>query len=157
MKIVITCIGRIGYEPFREAIERYAKRIVRYAPFEIKELPDVKSSRSLAEDQQKRQEGASILGSLLPGDYMMLLDERGKEHTSREFAKFISDKMVNLPGRLVLVIGGPYGFSKEVYSRADGMLSLSKMTLPHEMARLVLAEQVYRAMTILRGEPYHHD
>lgn len=157
MKIRLSCIGKVGYAPFREAIERYASRIGRYAPFSIGEVPDVKNSRGMTEDKQKEAEGHAMLASLQPGDFLMLMDERGKEYTSRQFSKFLSDKMVTLPGRLVLAIGGPYGFSPAVYARADAMMSLSKMTFPHEMARLFAVEQIYRAMTILHGEPYHHD
>ncbi len=98
-----------------------------------------------------------MLAQLLPGDYLVLLDERGKEFTSREFAAFIDKKMVTVPKRLVFLVGGPYGFSKGVYNRADDKISLSKMTFSHEMVRLFFTEQLYRAMTILRGEPYHHD
>ena len=123
----------------------------------IDEIPDVKNTRGMTEDRQKEAEGAAMLSSLQPGDFLMLMDERGKEYTSRQFSKFISDKMVTLPGRLVLAIGGPYGFSQAVYARADALMSLSKMTFPHEMARLFTVEQIYRAMTILKGEPYHHD
>lgn len=157
MKIRLMCIGKVAYAPFREAIDRYGSRVVRYVPFSIDEIPDVKNTRGMTEDRQKEAEGAAMLASLQPGDFLMLMDERGKEYTSRQFSKFISDKMVTLPGRLVLAIGGPYGFSQAVYARADALMSLSKMTFPHEMARLFTVEQIYRAMTILKGEPYHHD
>lgn len=120
-------------------------------------MPDVKTTKSLTEQKQKEMEGAALLAALQPGDWLTLLDERGREYTSREFAKLLSDKMNVLPGRLVMAIGGPYGFSQKVYDRADAMLSLSKMTFSHEMVRLFITEQIYRAMTILRGEPYHHD
>ncbi|MCM1450777.1 MAG: 23S rRNA (pseudouridine(1915)-N(3))-methyltransferase RlmH [Clostridium sp.] len=157
MKISLTCVGKVAYPPFREAIDRYASRIVRYVPFSIDEIPDVKNTRGMTEERQKQAEGQAILSSLRPGDFLMLMDERGKEYTSRQFSKLIADKMLTLPARLVLAIGGPYGFSQEVYSRADAMMSLSKMTFPHEMARLFATEQIYRALTILKGEPYHHD
>lgn len=151
------CIGKVGYAPIREAIDRYAARIPHYVPFEIKELPDVKNAKSLSEQQQREIEGNQILAALLPGDYVMLMDERGREFTSMEFSQWLAAKMANLPGRLVMLIGGPYGFSQAVYQRADAKMSLSKMTFPHEMARLFTVEQIYRAMTILRGEPYHHE
>lgn len=157
MKIQLICIGRIAYAPFQEGVERYAKRITRYVPFEIKEIPDVKTTKAMTEAQQKRQEGSAILSSLQNADFLVLLDERGKEYTSREFSKFITDKMVQLPSRLVFAIGGPYGFSPEVYARANSQISLSKMTFPHEMVRLFFTEQIYRSITIARGEPYHHD
>lgn len=157
MKLMLISVGRTSYAPLKEATERYAKRIGHYLPFELKELPDIKNSKSLSEEQQKTQEGAMILGALQASDFVALLDERGKEYTSREFAQFLSGKMSTLGGRLVMVIGGPYGFSQQVYDRANFKLSLSKMTFPHEMAKLFITEQAYRAMTILRGEPYHHD
>lgn len=157
MKISLICIGKTSYEPIRESIERYTKRIPHYVPFELKELPDIKNTKSLSEAQQKEAEGDLLLRELSASDYVMLLDERGREYTSREFSKLISDKMVSLPGRLAFVVGGPYGFAQKVYDRADAKLSLSRMTFPHELVRLFFVEQIYRAMTILRGEPYHHD
>ena len=157
MRIQLLCIGPTGYAPVKEAIKRYADRIPHYVPFEIKELPDIRNTRSLSEQQQKEAEGRAMLASITPSDYLMLLDERGRQYTSRQFAKFLSDKMVSLPARLVLAVGGPYGFSQEVYDRANSMISLSQMTFPHELVRLFITEQIYRAMTILRGEPYHHD
>ena len=126
-------------------------------PFSVTHLPDVKASKSLTEERQKEMEGEMVLASLQPGDFLVLLDERGKEFTSREFAAFIDKKMVTVAKRLIFLVGGPYGFSKAVYNRADDKISLSKMTFSHEMVRLFFTEQLYRAMTILRGEPYHHD
>ena len=157
MKITLMAMGRVGWAPVAEIVDTYAARAARYMPFEIVTLPDVKRSRGMTEAQQKAAEGRLMLAALRPGDCLMLLDERGKELTSRQLAELIQRKACSLPGRLVLAIGGPYGFSDEVYARADGKLSLSRMTFPHELARAILAEQVYRAMTILRGEPYHHD
>ncbi len=120
-------------------------------------IPDLKSTRGITEEVQKQKEGAGIMASLQPGDHVCLLDERGIEMTSREFATMIDRRMNQGLKRLVFVIGGPYGFSQGVYSRADSKMSLSRMTFTHEMVRLFFVEQVYRAMTILRGEPYHHD
>ena len=157
MNIRLTCIGRTTYKPLREAIDRYAARIPHYIPFELRELPDVKTTKGMTAERQKELEGRALLDTLAPADFLLLLDERGRELTSREFATFISEKMINLPSTLVLAIGGPYGFSPEVYARANQKLSLSRMTFPHEMVRLFIVEQIYRAMTILRGEPYHHD
>lgn len=157
MKILLISVGKTSYAPFREAIAKYTSRLPHYLPFELKEIPDVKNTHSLTESQQKELEGNSLLEAILPGDFVVLLDERGKEITSKELSKLISDKMISLPGRLVFIIGGPYGFSPAVYKRSNAKLSLSKMTLPHEMAKLVISEQLYRAMTILRGEPYHHE
>lgn len=157
MKIAVVAVGKIAYAPYREAADRYGSRLPHYIPFELKEIPDLKNTKALSCDQQKSQEGALILSAVTASDFVVIMDERGKEYTSRQFSAFISDKMVSLPGRLVFVIGGPYGFSHDVYQRANGKISLSKMTLPHELARVALLEQLYRAMTILRGEPYHHD
>lgn len=157
MKISLICVGRTTYAPFREGIERYTQRIVHYVPFELKEIPDIRTTKGMTELKQKEMEGESILSSISPNDHVILLDERGKEYTSREFSKLLSDKMVTLPGKLIFVVGGPYGFSEKVYSRANSKISLSKMTFPHEMVRLFFVEQIYRAYTIMRGEPYHHD
>ena len=126
-------------------------------PFSFKALSDVKLPKNSSQEQQKSAEGESILKELQPGDCVILLDERGKQYTSRDFANLLNNKMVTLPSRLVFVIGGPYGFSDTVYTRANSMLSLSKMTFTHEMIRLIFTEQVYRAMTIIKGESYHHD
>lgn len=156
MKIILTVIGKTGEAYLREGIEKYASRIPRYIPFEIRTLPDVRI-KSPSPDRQKEAEGAMLLASLKPGDALVLLDERGRELSSRELSAYIHRRMNTLGANMVLAIGGPYGFSKEVYARADDKLSLSKMTFPHEMVRLFITEQIYRAMTILRGEPYHHD
>lgn len=129
----------------------------RYVGFEIISISDLKSTRGLTEMQQKEKEGEMLLASLTPSDTVILLDEKGREYTSREFADFQASMMNRGVKRLVYVIGGPYGFSQKVYDRADGKISLSRMTFSHEMARLFFCEQLYRAMTILRGEPYHHD
>jgi len=157
MKINVICVGEMREKPLREMLERYAGRIPHYMPFEITALPDVKGARNLTTELQKAREGEAILSRIAAGDYVMLLDERGKELTSREFAEFIDKKASTLSRNLVFVIGGPYGFSQDVYSRADRLLGLSRMTFTHEMARVLTVEQIYRAMTILRGEPYHHD
>lgn len=157
MKIEVIAIGRTQSKYLVEGIENYVDRIGHYVPFSLTVLPDLKSTKSLSEDQQKQREGQMMLDFFQTSDAVILLDERGKELTSREFAMFIDRKMVSGLKRLVFVIGGPYGFSQEVYQRADGKISLSRMTFSHEMVRLFFVEQVYRAMTILRGEPYHHD
>lgn len=157
MKIMLLCVGRTGYPPFREAIDRYSARIPHYVPFELKELPDIKNTKNLSEARQKELEGTSILAALSNSDLVVVLDERGREYTSREFARFISDRMLASVQRIVFIVGGPYGFSDKVYDRADMKISLSKMTFSHEMVRLFFVEQIYRAMTILHGEPYHHD
>lgn len=157
MKIQLLVIGKTSAKYLAEGIDDYAKRVARYVPFEIKVLPDVKTSKAMTPDRQKEMEGAAMLACVQSGDYVVLLDEKGREMTSRELSRFIDRKMVTLPRTLTFIIGGPYGFSGDVYSRADEMMSLSRMTFPHEMVRLFMVEQLYRAMTILRGEPYHHD
>lgn len=157
MKIVIIAVGKTSTDYVARGVDEFLKRSNRYIGVELSVIPDIKASKALTEESQKQQEGKAILASLQPGDIVMLLDERGKELTSREFSAMIERRMVQGIKRLVFVIGGPYGFSKEVYDRADGKLSLSRMTFTHEMVRLFFTEQIYRAMTIMRGEPYHHD
>jgi len=157
MKITLLAIGKTNAKYLQEGIEQYTKRLGHYIPFELKILPDVKTTKSLTTDKQKEMEGQMFLAAIGQGDWVTLLDERGKEFTSREFANYIDKKMVTLPKNLIFVIGGPYGFSQEMYDRANEKLSLSKMTFSHEMIRLFFIEQIYRAMTILKGEPYHHD
>lgn len=157
MKIVLVVVGKTSTPYIASAVEEYVRRVNRYVPFEIATIPDLRTSKALSEEAQKQREGTAILASLQPGDHVVLLDERGREMTSREFSSEIDRRMVQGLKRLVYVVGGPYGFAKEVYDRADTKLSLSKMTFTHEMVRLFFTEQIYRAMTIMRGEPYHHD
>ena len=157
MKIGLVVIGKTDARYFVEAIDEYRNRLAHYLPFELVVLPDVKNVKSLSEAQQKEKEGELILKALQPGDYLVLLDERGKEYTSMQFAAYIEKKMHNVPKRLVFVIGGPYGFGEEVYKAASEKISLSKMTFSHQMIRLIFIEQLYRAMTILNHEPYHHE
>ena len=133
-----------------------ADGISHYMPFSLVTIPDIKNTKSLTEAQQKEKEGELILKQLSPSDTLVLLDEHGKELRSIELAAWLEKKQVST-NRLVLCIGGPYGFSKAVYDRADEMLSLSKMTFSHQMVRLILTEQIYRACTIIKGEPYHHE
>lgn len=157
MKIVVIAVGKTATDYVARGIDEFLKRANRYIGVEMIVIPDVKASKALTEESQKQQEGRNILAALQPGDVVTLLDERGKELTSREFSGMVERRMIQGIKRLVFVIGGPYGFSKEVYDRADDKLSLSRMTFTHEMVRLFFAEQIYRAMTIMRGEPYHHD
>lgn len=157
MKIRLVCVGKVRTAEIQTLIEVYSKKIPFYMPFELVVIPDIKTSKATTAARQKEEEGRLILQQLSPGDSLWLFDERGREFTSREFANFFERKAIEVTKALHLVIGGPYGFSNEVYNRADGKLSLSRMTLPHELARLFATEQIYRAMTILRGEPYHHD
>ncbi len=157
MKISLLAVGKISSAELRKLVEMYASRIVHYIPFEHIQISDLKSTKSLTRDQQKQAEGKAILENIKPSDYVVLLDERGSQFGSREFSDLITQKANTLAGRLMFVVGGPYGFSGDVYGRSNFMISLSKMTFPHEVARMLVAEQIYRAMTIQRGEPYHHD
>lgn len=157
MDIVLLTVGKTTTDYLISGIEEYCKRLKRYVPFSLVSLPDIKNTRKLTEEQQKIAEGENILGFLSPGDLAVLLDEGGEECTSRGFSGWIERGLASGRKRMVFVIGGPYGFSPAVYARADKKISLSRMTFSHEMARLFFVEQVYRAMTILRGEPYHHD
>ena len=158
MKILLMAVGRTTSEIMRRGIDLYKDRLKYYdAPVEIKIIEDIKGAKSLTQQRQKELEGESILRNVTPSDRVVLLDENGREFTSREFAAFVDKQMVSGVKRLVFVVGGPYGFSDAVYARADSKLSLSRMTFNHEMVRLFFIEQRYRAMTIRRGEPYHHD
>lgn len=157
MKIKLLCMGDVRDAVINQAISQYSKKIPFYWPFSYVCLPDVKSAKTAGPEKQKELEGKRFMSEITSGDYVMLLDERGKQFTSREFSEMIERKSVELPRSLIFVIGGPYGFSQEVYNRADAMISLSKMTFPHELVRLFFVEQLYRAGTIYRGEPYHHD
>ena len=157
MKISLVVIGKTNAAYFVDAINEYKNRLVHYIPFEMEVIPDIKNVKNLREDQQKEKEGELILKTLQPGDYLVLLDEHGKSFTSMEFATYIERKMHVVPKRLVFVIGGPYGFSEAVYKAASEKISLSKMTFSHQMIRLIFVEQIYRAMTILNNEPYHHE
>ena len=157
MKISLVVIGKTDAAYFVDAIHEYKNRLVHYIPFEMEVIPDIKNVKNLREDQQKEKEGELILKTLQPGDYLVLLDEHGKSFTSMEFATYIERKMHVVPKRLVFVIGGPYGFSEAVYKAASEKISLSKMTFSHQMVRLVFTEQIYRACTIIKGEPYHHE
>ena len=155
MKIALIVIGKTDAGYFVEAINEYKNRLVHYIPFEMEVIPDIKNVKNLSESQQKEKEGDLILKALQPGDYLVLLDEKGKEFTSVQFSTYIERKTHTK--RLVFVVGGPYGFSDAVYKAAAEKISLSKMTFSHQMIRLVFIEQLYRAMTILNNEPYHHE
>lgn len=157
MRIHVMFIGKTMGKLFQEAISDYQQRLTHYVPFAIEEVPDLKNTKSLTEEQQKEKEADMVFDRLQSGDVLVLLDEKGKEFTSREFSTFIENKMHTVNKRLVLLIGGPYGFSQRIYDAAQGKISLSKMTFSHQMVRLFLVEQIYRAFTIMRGEPYHHD
>ena len=157
MKIVLAVVGKMAGGYLSKGIEEYTLRLRHYVPFEILYVPDAKNTKNLTEAQQKDAEGRNILSALDKSDHVVLLDERGKQFTSMEFSRYIEKKMSVVQRRLVFVVGGPYGFAPDVYSRANEKISLSSMTFSHEMIRLIFTEQLYRAMTILRNEPYHHE
>ena len=156
MKICLLVIGKTDEAYLQKGIELFMNRIPHYIPFEMKVIPDLKNSKNLSQQQQREKEGELILQQIIAQDEVILLDEQGLESTSVEFARFLEKKMIAGIKRLVLVIGGPYGFSETVYGRANGKLSLSRLTFSHQMVRLIFLEQLYRALTILKGEPYHH-
>ena len=156
MTIKLLAIGKTDSKELQQLIEDYQKRLGFYVKFEFEIIPDLKNSKNLTEDQQKQKEGELILGKLNATDILILLDENGKQLDSVSFSDYLQKHMNSGIKQLVFVIGGPYGFSDEVYNKAHGKLSLSKMTFSHQMVRLFVIEQLYRAFTILRNEPYHH-
>ena len=156
MKTVLLLVGKTQDKHFLAGIHDYQERIGHYMPFEIKIIPEIKNTKNLTTAQQKAREGELILKELQSSDTVVLMDERGKELRSTEFARWLQGKQ-NVSRRLVFVIGGPYGFSSDVYARAGEQLCLSKMTFSHQMVRLIMVEQLYRACTIIKGEPYHHE
>lgn len=157
MKITLLVIGKTDAGYFIDAVNEYQKRLEHYIPFEIQVIPDIKNTKSLTSEQQKEKEGELILKSLQAGDYIVLLDDKGREYTSIQFANYIEKKTHTVSKRLVFIIGGPYGFSQAVYDMTNEKLTLSRMTFSHQMVRLIFVEQLYRAMTILNNEPYHHE
>lgn len=156
MKIKLLFIGKESADIFQPAVQQYLDKLKFYVSVEVVALPYLKNSKSMSYDEQKGREGELLLKKIEPQDEVVLLDERGKEMTSMAFSKFLQQKM-NGGRNVVFVIGGAYGFSPAVYARANAQLSLSKLTFPHIMTRLIFLEQLYRACTILRGEPYHHE
>ncbi len=156
MTIKLLTIGKTDSKELQKLIDDYQKRLGFYIKFEFEIIPDIKNSKNLTEDQQKQKEGELILGKLNTTDVLVLLDENGKQLDSVSFSNYLQKHMNSGIKQLVFVIGGPYGFSEEVYNKAKGKLSLSKMTFSHQMVRLFVVEQLYRAFTILRNEPYHH-
>ena len=157
MKIELAVIGKTSIGYLKQGIDEYIKRLKHYVPFEIKYIDDIKNTKNISEDQQKRTEGAKILSLLDKSDFVVLLDEHGKEYTSMQYSSYIQKRMLIGAKKVVFVIGGPYGFSQEVYDRANDKISFSKMTFNHEMIRLIFTEQLYRAYTIINHEPYHHE
>ena len=157
MVIELLVIGKTDSKEVAALVEEYGRRVNRYCRFAVTALPDVRNTRNLTARQQSTLEGEAILRQTADGDCVVLLDERGEEMRSVEFAQWLQKRMYSGVKRLVLVVGGPYGFSEAVYARADGRLSLSRMTFSHQIVRAIFAEQIYRAFTILRNEPYHHE
>lgn len=157
MKIELAVIGKTSIGYLKQGIDEYIKRLKHYVPFEIKYIDDIKNTKNISEGQQKRTEGAKILSLLDKSDFVVLLDEHGKEYTSMQYSSYIQKRMLSGAKKVVFVIGGPYGFSQEVYDRANDKISFSKMTFNHEMIRLIFTEQLYRAYTIINHEPYHHE
>lgn len=156
MNIELIVVGKTDSKEVNALVEEYKGRIGHYTRFGITTIPDVKNTRSMSEAEQKRAEGENILRLLQPSDYVTLLDERGTQPTSEEFADWMQKRMASGCKRLVFVIGGPYGFSEEVYARAGGKIALSRMTFSHQIVRAIFAEQLYRSLTIINNEPYHH-
>ena len=156
MKTILILVGKTVNKHFIAGIEDYSERISHYMPFEIVTIPELRNTKNISEEQQKISEGDLILRQIQPSDTVVLLDEHGKEFRSIEYARWLQQKQ-QTARRLVFIIGGPYGFSDAVYSRSNEKISLSKMTFSHQMVRLIFTEQLYRACTIIKGEPYHHE
>ncbi|MBO7052523.1 MAG: 23S rRNA (pseudouridine(1915)-N(3))-methyltransferase RlmH [Prevotella sp.] len=156
MKTELILIGKTTDKHLQAGIDDYIGRIGHYLPFSVTVIPELKNTKSLSEEQQKEREGEQILRQLQPSDHLVLLDEHGQERTSVEFAQWMERRQQTVR-RLVFCIGGPYGFSHAVYQRANEQVSLSRMTFSHQMVRLIFTEQIYRACTIIKGEPYHHE
>ena len=156
MKPILILVGKTQSKIFKVGIDDYVSRIGLDMPFNITIIPELRNTKSLSEDQQKQKEGELILKEIQPSDTVVLLDEHGAEYRSVEYANWLKQKQ-NTARRLVFIIGGPYGFSSDVYARANEKISLSRMTFSHQMVRLIFTEQLYRACTIIKGEPYHHE
>lgn len=156
MKTLLIQVGKTVNKHFQAGINDYVERISHYMPFDVVTIPELRNTKNLTEDQQKQAEGELILKQLQPSDTVVLLDEHGQQFRSVDFARWLQQKQ-NTARRLIFVIGGPYGFSPAVYSRANEQVSLSLMTFSHQMIRLTFTEQIYRACTIIKGEPYHHE
>lgn len=157
MKITLLTIGKTEDKYLSEGIQIYLKRLKHYVPFRILEVPELKNTKNLSREQQKIKEAELIFKNISNTDHVILLDEKGQELSSRQFSEFLNKKMVGGQQHLVFIVGGPYGFSELVYDRSNEKISLSKMTFSHQMIRLFFTEQLYRAYTILKGEPYHHE
>jgi 23S rRNA (pseudouridine1915-N3)-methyltransferase len=156
MKITFVTVGKTEDAYLKEGIEKYVKRLKHYTKLEMAEIPELKNTKALTEEQQKVKEAELILKKVTPQDHLILLDENGTEFTSVQFATYINKRSVTSSANLVFVVGGPYGFDQSVYQRANDKISLSRMTFSHQMVRLFFTEQLYRAFSIIKGEPYHH-
>ena len=156
MKIHLLAVGKTNQKFIQQGLIEYCSRLAHYFPFEMEIIPDIKNTKNIPVECQKEKEGELILRSLQTNDCVVLLDEKGKEFTSENFAGFIEKKAISNVKRLVFIIGGTYGFSSKVYEVADEKIALSKMTFPYQLVRLIFVEQLYRAMTILHNEAYHH-
>lgn len=157
MKITLLTVGKTDKDWVKQGMDIYVSRLKHYIPFSVVEIPELKNVSALTKEQIKTREGELILKNVKPSDDLVLLDERGREYTSVELAKLIQDKISYTGKDIVYVIGGAYGFSDAVYRRADSKVSLSRMTFSHQMVRAIFTEQIYRAFTIMKGEPYHHE
>lgn len=157
MKLQFVVIGKTLDKHLDALIQEYAGRVKHYLPFEMEVIPELKNTKSLSFEQQKQREAELLQKTFREGDYVVLLDENGREFTSVEFANYLQQKQSVAARRLVFVVGGPYGFASEIYALAKEKISLSRMTFSHQMVRLFFVEQLYRGLTILRGEPYHHE
>jgi 23S rRNA (pseudouridine1915-N3)-methyltransferase len=156
MRITLLTIGKTDEKFMKEGIDKYLKRLKHYISFSVVELPELKNTKSLSEEQQKSKEAEMVFKQISATDHLVLLDEHGDALSSVEFSEFINKRALSSVQHVVFVIGGPYGFDASVYNRANGKIALSKMTFSHQMVRLFFVEQVYRALTIIKGEPYHH-
>ncbi|WP_426581782.1 23S rRNA (pseudouridine(1915)-N(3))-methyltransferase RlmH [Mucilaginibacter sp. R-33] len=157
MKITFLTVGKTEDAYLKEGIDKYVKRLKHYTKLELAEIPELKNTKALSPEQQKAKEAELILKKITPLDFVILMDEKGMEFTSSQFAAYINKKEVTTSANLIFIIGGPYGFDTSVYKRANDKISLSRMTFSHQMVRLFFVEQLYRAYTIMKGEPYHHE
>ncbi len=157
MKISLIVVGKTTDKAVIMGVEKYFKRMKRYITFKIEVIPALKNAKNLSEKEIKNKEGEMILNKLQAGDFLLLLDEKGKEYNSKSFASFIENKMIHGTRHLVFLIGGAYGFSEEVYQKAQHKMALSQMTFSHQIIRMIFMEQIYRAFTIINKEPYHHE
>jgi 23S rRNA (pseudouridine1915-N3)-methyltransferase len=157
MKITFLTVGKTEDAYLKEGIDKYVKRLKHYTKLELTEIPELKNTKALSPEQQKAKEAELILKKINPLDFVVLMDEKGVEFTSTQFAAYINKKEISTSANLIFIIGGPYGFDISVYQRANDKISLSRMTFSHQMVRLFFVEQLYRAYTIMKGEPYHHE